>query len=323
MKSLEEFQNYINELLSNDKNVEEINARMGHNKRDDLLIGLGLLAFIICMIATIVSLITTKSVVLGLFMGILCIAGMVCFIIGIIMKAKIAKGYARIGIDYKWQVIAFLFGDMVYRYNQFNFIYQEMFTQGTGINRYRIDRYNGEDYLEVNIPNDDGSPSGNWLKMSDVLAEEKHETKDKEGNVQVYYETLFSGMFGFIEFPYFFKNELYINCRPLSRKSCQKMKLEDVDFNNKFTLYTDDQIEGRYILTTELMVKLKKLAQYAYFTFAMTDKYLYITCPYKHLFEFSRNVKTVQESFISFYRDYLAIYSIITEIAGNNKVFKI
>lgn len=43
--------------------------------------------------------------------------------------------------------------------------------------------------------------------------------------------------------------------------SYEKVKLEDVEFNKKFSVYTTDQIEARYILTTGLMERLNQLKQ--------------------------------------------------------------
>ena len=39
----------------------------------------------------------------------------------------------------------------------------------------------------------------------------------------------------------------------------EKVELEDVEFNKKFSVYTTDQIEARYLLTTKFMDKLKNL----------------------------------------------------------------
>jgi len=41
----------------------------------------------------------------------------------------------------------------------------------------------------------------------------------------------------------------------------EKVNLEDTEFNRQFSVYTTDQIEARYVLTTRFMEKLKKLKQ--------------------------------------------------------------
>ena len=322
MKSLEEFKAYVHQMLEKDETVEEINKRMLHQKRDNVLLVVGILSLLIMPIFTVTSFSAIKSIALGVIFSICLVTGLVCTIIGAILKVKVLKGYLELEEKYKKDVIDYLFDGMKYSYDKNRYISQDEFSRGTGISGYRIDRYKGEDYLNVNIPTDDGAVSNNWFVMSDIKAEERVETKDSEGNTQTHYETLFSGMFGYIEFPNYFKHELYINRLPMTR-GCERMKLEDVEFNRKFLIYTDDQIEGRYIITTDMMVKLKKLSGLVDFGLAMTGRYLYITFPHKPLFEFDKHQKTVEEAFISFYIDYLCIFSVVTEIANNNKVFKI
>lgn len=48
----------------------------------------------------------------------------------------------------------------------------------------------------------------------------------------------------------------------LTRQNLQKVNLEDVDFENMFEIYSSDQIEARYLLTTSFMERLKQLSDF-------------------------------------------------------------
>ena len=43
------------------------------------------------------------------------------------------------------------------------------------------------------------------------------------------------------------------------RKKMQEAKFEDIDFDNRFNVYTKDQVEARYLLTPTFMERLKHL----------------------------------------------------------------
>ena len=44
-------------------------------------------------------------------------------------------------------------------------------------------------------------------------------------------------------------------------KNLQRVSLEDVLFEKKYEIYSDDQIEARYILTTSMMERMIKLSE--------------------------------------------------------------
>jgi Protein of unknown function (DUF3137) len=76
------------------------------------------------------------------------------------------------------------------------------------------------------------------------------------------------------------------------------IKLEDPEFNRFFTVYGDDQIESRYVLSTRLMSRLvefrKKAKQEIYMSFIDGKIYLAIKCD-RDLFE-----AKITESMLSF-----------------------
>lgn len=93
--------------------------------------------------------------------------------------------------------------------------------------------------------------------------------KDQVGN-QVTRRQVFKGLFFRSEFNKSFQGETVVFTGSLASKlkqlnrSGQLVKLEDPEFDQLYTVYSDDQVEARYILSTSLMerlVKFRKKAQ--------------------------------------------------------------
>ena len=107
--------------------------------------------------------------------------------------------------------------------------------------------------------------------------------------------TLFRGLFFEARFPKSFVSRTFILPNTFKNKSAsfnnwrgEKVSLEDPEFQEIFTVYSDNQIEARYILSTNLMFRLVQFNQKArrkvYLSFI--DGFLYIALPYRHnLFE--------------------------------------
>ena len=106
-------------------------------------------------------------------------------------------------------------------------------------------------------------------------------------------------------------------------KNLQRVSLEDVLFEKKYEIYSDDQIEARYILTTsmmERMIKLSEIFSKIEYNFFENKVYININTK-KNLFEcnsFFRtliNYKRIKKSFDELY----LIFSIIKIIKLNEK----
>ena len=104
----------------------------------------------------------------------------------------------------------------------------------------------------------------------------------------------------------------------LSKKQMMSMKLEDSDFNKKYIVKTEDQVEGRYLITTGFMDRFKNL-QTAFGTKNIKcaffdNKIMFALHTNKDFFELSgglfhslKHPKQVK----SFYEETTAIYDII------------
>ena len=106
---------------------------------------------------------------------------------------------------------------------------------------------------------------------------------------------LFQGLFFEAKFAKSFSGRTFVmpnnfkqKLEPLNRWRGELIKLEDPEFERRFRVYGDSQIESRYILSTNLMSRLvefnKKAKRKVYLSFV--NGYVYLAIPYKYnLFE--------------------------------------
>ncbi len=106
---------------------------------------------------------------------------------------------------------------------------------------------------------------------------------------------LFQGLFFEAKFAKSFNSRTFVmpnnfkqKLEPLNRWRGELIKLEDPEFERRFRVYGDSQIESRYILSTNLMNRLvefnKKAKRKVYLSFV--DGYVYLAIPYNYnLFE--------------------------------------
>lgn len=106
---------------------------------------------------------------------------------------------------------------------------------------------------------------------------------------------LFHGLFfeakfakNFISRTFVMPNDLKAKIVPLNQWRGEAIELEDPEFNRIFQVYGDNQIESRYILSTNLMSRLVEFNQKAgrkvYLSFV--DGFVYVAIPYRYrLFE--------------------------------------
>lgn len=182
----------------------------------------------------------------------------VYFVIGAIIYNNLTKDYT---IEFKNNVIAPMINELDENLNysselhisEKTFINSNMFTQSP-------DRFSGNDYVhgevdEVNI------------QFSDVHAEQRH--RDYKGRTR--WSTIFQGLFIVAEFNKHFKGKTivlpdtaqstfgdliggWLQSKNLSRD--ELVNMDNAEFEEEFVVYSDDQIEARYILSPLLMERL-------------------------------------------------------------------
>lgn len=130
-----------------------------------------------------------------------------------------------------------------------------------GLFHHEPDDYTGSDYLEARIGD---TP----IRFSQVKAtyEEEHTTTDSDGHTKTEHRTvtIFSGVLFTATFNKVFHGTTQVLHRsPLGRLGLGKLeavKLEDPAFHRFFDVYSTDQIEARYLLSTSLMQRILSLA---------------------------------------------------------------
>lgn len=229
--------------------------------------------------------------------------------------------------NYKNEIIKYLLNDYKYIYSSKHYIRNAEYEYSPMYKRY--DNYTGEDYLSVNIKNKNNEPSKCFLYISDIYT--NREIKDDHGNVN--YIDVFNGTFGYVDFNDNFKESLYINC-PMKQKKDNLVKLENLEFNDKFKIYCRDQIEARYILTPNIMENILALNELvsnqcksknkSNISLALVENRMYFAFSggFK-LFDLKKEKPETGEIFDNFYDDINIILKMIEEIKNNDKIFKI
>lgn len=314
MVSKEEYRQYINDLVAKDKGNENIGYlsskyRLGFS----LLLTFGIIFFIGGVFCTAFPDIET---VLGIIAIIL---GFVFCMLSIAMLFKSSKATKYYKDNYRSLILDYLLKGYEYSFSAYDKIEEEIFKASKFSGYY--ERYDGSDRLKINIPNDDGSKSDCYLTLCDLNVTKTE--RDSDGDSRTV--TVYNGVFGYVEFPFEFKCILSIDS--FYRKKgikLERVNLEDIKFNNKFKLYSEDQVESRYILTPDMMDKLMKLEENFKGTkITIVNNKMYIGATGVDLFELSSikggNVSTLFENF---YDEIKVMLDIINEIKNNDKVFK-
>lgn len=156
----------------------------------------------------------------------------------------------------------------------------------------RIDRLSGNDYVHGTI---DSIP----IEFSDIHAQRRH--RDSKGRTS--YSTIFQGLFIKSEFNKNFHGTTLVlpdvaqnlfgdflgNFLQSSKKGrLELVKMDNIAFEKEFVIYSDNQVEARYILSHSLMQRLfnfqKKTKHSLYVSFNQNNIYLAIAYK-KDLFE--------------------------------------
>lgn len=120
------------------------------------------------------------------------------------------------------------------------------------------DRFTSNDYIS-------GKYKNIKFEQSDIHIEEEHESTDSDGNTTTTWVTIFRGRYMIFDFNKRFIANIQVvssrfGARRLPRgKDFSTIKLEDMEFNNIFRVYTDMEHDAFYVLTPHFMEKIKKL----------------------------------------------------------------
>ncbi|NNE90385.1 MAG: DUF3137 domain-containing protein [Verrucomicrobiales bacterium] len=136
------------------------------------------------------------------------------------------------------------------------FRYSELFTTSP-------DRYQSEDLVW-------GSYGKTEIQLAEIHAEDRR-TRTRDGKTETYYVTIFQGLLLIADFHKHFQGRTFVlpdNAEKLlgrfgrglqklaGRSGTKLVQLEDPEFERTFAIYSNDQVECRYILSTSMMRRI-------------------------------------------------------------------
>lgn len=187
--------------------------------------------------------------------------GVVLFVIGGAIYAKQVKRYET---EVKRQIIPVIVGTISPGVNYDGAHHVEETEYNNSRLFPRADRYRGEDLLH-------GKLGATDFKISEIHTQRRRKTKNKTK-----YTTLFKGVFMVADFHKHFNGRTQVlpdtaerlfghflgrKMQKTGRQGMELVELEDVDFEKEFAVYSSDQTEARYILSTSLMRRILQLKQ--------------------------------------------------------------
>lgn len=264
------------------------------------------------------------------FMQVVIIGGNVLSIIGIIILFGLGGGAAH---NYKAifkdrvirKIIEYI--DPNLRYYPQKFIERRSFDIANFFPSLRIDKYEGDDLVEGDI-------GKTHIKFSEL-----HVQEERKRDKNTHYVDVFKGLFIIVDFNKNFKGRTYV-LPDINNKTYSKflflgekqktsygelVKLENPEFEKICAVFSTDQIEARYILSTSLMDRIVKFRQRikreVFFCFANSQ--IYIAIPFRiKLFEPKIIKKTIEFSLLqTYYEVLLNTIAIVDELNLNTRIW--
>lgn len=321
MRSTEQFQRFYEaELLPHLQQLE--------GKRQQIvsrLTATGLIVALVAAAAAILGALWARNPIIGLF--VLIVGGFVFFV----LYWRMTKGFVA---EFKQRVIGRIvtFIDANLSYQPGHCISRSAY-MGSRIFLTSPHRYQGEDLVRGKIDKTE-------IQFSELHTQYKTETTDSKGRRQTQWHTIFRGIFFIADFNKHFQGETVVlpdtaeklfggfgrqlQSWNLSR-SGELVQLEDVEFEQRFVVYSQDQVEARYILSPSLMARIvdfvKRTGQEVYISFVSSHIHVAIAHS-KDLFEpklFSTllDVKLAQE----YVEDLMLVIGIVEDLNLNTRIW--
>ncbi|HYG59996.1 MAG TPA: DUF3137 domain-containing protein [Symbiobacteriaceae bacterium] len=209
----------------------------------------------------------------------------------------------------------------------------EMVYLSSQIFQHHPDRYRGEDMVR-------GMVGKTAIQFSEIHSEYKTETTDKDGKRKTEWHTIFKGIFFVADFNKHFEGVTVVlpdvAQRLLGRfgqtlqswnmtRTGELVRLEDVAFEERFVVYSTDQIEARYLLSPGLMARIVdfcvKTGQQVYLSFV--GSHIFVAIPHsKDMFEPKLFSPIVSEELARDYlQDLLLAVGIVEELDLNTRIW--
>lgn len=244
------------------------------------------------------------------------------------MNRKIKSGYTGVYKDkIVSSIVRFVHKDLVYRAHDVisldDFCKSDIFKQ-------RPHKYFGDDYVSGRIDKTD-------IAFSEVHAKVKVSSGDEDNREK--WQDLFDGLFFKADFHKDFKGKYFVLpdfaeksfgrlgkfFQKMNKTRGQLIHLEDPEFEKAFAVYGTDQVEGRYILSSNMMRRIlefkSRTRNNIYISFV--DSCVYIAIQYKrNLFEPKFYSTAIDETKTSeYFMDLHLAVSIVEELNLNTRIW--
>jgi hypothetical protein len=295
MKSLEVF--YQSELMTDLTQLE--NMRKAAKKKMIPLITLAVLFNLVCLVLIIKA---------GYKINLMGIALVISAVPFFVWYAKYFKGYKdRFKTTIIPKIVAFIDPGLNYTKDgmvpKAEFINSHLFTE-------RLDRYRGDDLVS-------GTLGKTAIQFSEIQVDrvEKYSTgSGSNRRTRTHIHPIFRGLFFSADFNKSFKTTTIVLpdkaqklmgdlgqvFQKFNFQNGELIKLEDPEFERRFVVYGQDQVEARYILSTSLMQRITAFQTQARkdIRLSFSNNKLYVAIPFdRELFE-----PTLMESMLDFSR---------------------
>ncbi len=209
------------------------------------------------------------------------------------------------------------------RYNPHECIHRNDYEK-SGLFLKTPDKYSGDDYVE------------GWRDKTVFCFSELHTQYKVSSGKSTSWHTIFKGLFFIGDFNKHFHGRTYVYSENNPQIGfftkmfssfawdLEKVKLESTEFENKFVVYSNDQVEARYILTPSFMERLAKLQDLMGegTSYSFVDTNIYVAVPIRDaLFEpriFSPNS---YDCLGDYYNTVHIIFDIIDELNLNLRIW--
>lgn len=215
------------------------------------------------------------------------------------------------------------FIDPSLHYNPAGRVHKNDYRQ-SGLFLENFDRYRGDDYVE-------GRRGKTVFCFSELHTE--HEVRSGKNT---HWETIFKGLFFIGDFNKNFQGRTYVYSENNPQlgffsklltsfaRDLEKVRLESTEFENKFIVYSSDQVEARYILTPSFMERLVKLQNLMgdSTSYSFVDTNVYVAVPSSdELFEPSVFSANDYNKFSNYYNTVHIVFDIIDELNLNLRIW--
>jgi hypothetical protein len=196
----------------------------------------------------------------------------------------------------------------------------------------QINRYKGDDLVT-------GMVGKTAIRFSELLTEMEKTTTDSKGNKSKSVTTIFKGLFFVGDFNKKFVGEtvvlpdtaenLFGSLGTMLQKwnvqRDQLVKMEDPEFEKAFAVYSNDQVEARYILSTALMQRILQFKQKTRANISMSfiSNEVFIGVPLnENLFEAPFFTSMVKYERIESFNKYLLLFiGIVEDLNLNTRIW--